>query len=141
MGEFYQFWSGFICKLASFPLELFFYLNFIQFRCWICRNFRTFHGVKFSLKDLLCVKDMTFCNSDVLGREKLNPANQPMYWEGGNGNQGIWGDYGFNISKEEFGQHSNIFGDIKSECFFVPLLDLCSECVQPLFLVNVLLLD
>ena len=32
------------------------YLNFTQFKCWISRNLRTFPGVKFSLKDLPCVK-------------------------------------------------------------------------------------
>ena len=49
--------------LILFPLEIAIYINFIQFSCQICRDLRTFHGVNFGLKDLLCVKDMTFCNS------------------------------------------------------------------------------
>ena len=36
-----------------------------RFERQICCDLRTFHGVKFGLKDLLCVKDMTFCNSDA----------------------------------------------------------------------------
>ena len=50
--------------LILFPLEIAIYINFIQFSCQICRDLRTFHGVNFGLKDLLCVKDMTFRNSD-----------------------------------------------------------------------------
>ena len=46
--------------LTLLPLEIAIYLNFIKFSCQICRNLRTFH---FCLKDLLCVKDMTFRNS------------------------------------------------------------------------------
>ena len=53
--------------LILFPLEIAIYINFIQFSCQICCDLRTFHGVNFGLKDLLCVKDMTFCNSGLKG--------------------------------------------------------------------------
>ena len=46
----------------SFSCEVAIYLNFIQFKYQICYDLRTFHGVRFGLKDLLCVKDMTFRN-------------------------------------------------------------------------------
>ena len=46
-----------------FPHEEAIYHNFIKFRFLICRDLRTLHGVKFGLKDLLCVKIMTFRNS------------------------------------------------------------------------------
>ena len=53
----------FIFKPAIFdtfyPHEVAIYINFIKFKSKICRDLRTFHGVKFGLKDLLCVKDMT----------------------------------------------------------------------------------
>ena len=55
------------------PLEIAIYINFIQFSCQICRDLRTFHGVNFVLKDLLCVKDMTFCNS---GQEEMRKRNE-----------------------------------------------------------------
>ena len=53
--------------LIDFLFSLFeeaIYVNFIQFKFWICRDLRTFDGVKFGLKDLLCVKNMKFCNSE-----------------------------------------------------------------------------
>ena len=50
--------------LIPFLLEVAIFLNFIQLKCEICRDLLTFHGVKFGVKDLLCVKYMTFRNSD-----------------------------------------------------------------------------
>ena len=45
--------------------------------CKICRDLRSFHGVKFGLKDLLCVKDMTFRNSgDGDGERATGGARQ-----------------------------------------------------------------
>ena len=57
------------------PLDIAIYINFIQFSCKICRDLRTFHGVNFGLKDLFCVKDMTFRNS-AQGRVKMTLEKQ-----------------------------------------------------------------
>ena len=43
---------------------------------YLCKNILSiFYGVKFGLKDLLCVRDMTFCNSDNNDDEKSGHLN------------------------------------------------------------------
>ena len=41
------------------------YLNFVESMCSICCDLRVFLGVKFELKDLLCVEKLTFRNSGL----------------------------------------------------------------------------
>ena len=48
---------------SLFYPEVIIHLNFIQFNCQVCYDLRAFLGVQFGLKDLICVKNFTFCNS------------------------------------------------------------------------------
>ena len=55
----------FVYKKNCIEFSVFFprgiiYLNFIQFKYWICCNFQSFVGVKFGFKDLICVKKFAF---------------------------------------------------------------------------------
>ena len=64
-----------------------FCVNFIPSRCRICRDLRVFIGVKFSLEDLLRVKDLTFRNSatGASGIENIRlgflEAHLTQYWK------------------------------------------------------------
>ena len=66
------------------------FVSFVQFECQNCRNLLAFLRAKFGLKILLCVKELTFCNSancpgpNCLGPDCLGPnctgPNLPRTW-------------------------------------------------------------
>ena len=52
------------CKISVYKL-----VQLVQFKCHNSRDLRTFLGVKLSLKVLLRVKELTFCNSVAVNVE------------------------------------------------------------------------
>ena len=49
--------------LGSFAIKFAFFAHFMYFRSKTCYDLRTFSWGKFIWKELICVKNLTFCNS------------------------------------------------------------------------------